>query len=106
MVTGASGGPFIITTVFQALSNRLDYGLGVSALMRAPRLHHQHLPYALRLERNGFEAAEAEALTHYGHEIRWFSHEDDGSIGATIDRRDGRWYGQSDPRITGLARGY
>lgn len=106
LVTGASGGPFIITTVFQAISNRLDYGLGVSALMQAPRLHHQHLPDALRLEMNGFEAAEVAALQRLGHEVRLFSHEDDGSIGATIERRDGRWFGQSDPRITGLAKGY
>jgi gamma-glutamyltranspeptidase / glutathione hydrolase len=106
LVTGASGGPFIITTVFQAMSNRLDYGLGVSALMRAPRLHHQHLPDALRLEMNGFEAAEVAALQRLGHEVGLFSHEDDGSIGATIERRDGRWFGQSDPRITGLAKGY
>jgi gamma-glutamyltranspeptidase/glutathione hydrolase len=106
LVTGASGGPFIITTVFQAISNRLDYGLGVSALMQAPRMHHQHLPDALRLEKDGFDAAVVTELQRLGHEVRFFSHEDDGSIGATIERRDGRWYGQSDPRITGLAKGY
>ena len=106
LVTGASGGPFIITTVFQALSNRLDYGLGVSALMRAPRMHHQHLPDSLRLEKDGFDQAEVSALQHLGHEVRLFERPDDGSIGATIERRAGRWYGQSDPRITGLAKGY
>jgi gamma-glutamyltranspeptidase / glutathione hydrolase len=106
LVTGASGGPFIITTVFQAISNRLDYGLGVSALMQAPRLHHQHLPDALRLEHDGFDAAEVRELQRLGHEVRPFSHADDGSIGAAIERRDGRWHGQSDPRIPGLARGY
>ncbi|MDH4065352.1 MAG: gamma-glutamyltransferase, partial [Acidobacteriota bacterium] len=106
LVTGASGGPFIITTVFQAISNRLDYDLGVSALMRAPRMHHQHLPDSLRLETNGFAEADVAELRRLGHEVRFFSHEDDGSIGATIERRDGRWFGQSDPRITGLAKGY
>ncbi len=106
LVTGASGGPFIITTVFQAISNRLDYGLGVSALMQAPRLHHQHLPDALRLEKGGFDEVEVRELQRLGHEVRLFSHPEDGSIGATIERRDGRWYGQSDPRITGLAKGY
>ncbi|MGE0462647.1 MAG: gamma-glutamyltransferase [Vicinamibacterales bacterium] len=106
LVTGASGGPFIITTVFQAISNRLDYGLGVSALMQAPRMHHQHLPDALRLETNGFDPAEVRELQRLGHDVRFFERPDDGSIGATIERRDGRWFGQSDPRITGLARGY
>jgi gamma-glutamyltranspeptidase/glutathione hydrolase len=105
LVTGASGGPFIITTVFQAISNRLDYGLDVSALMQAPRLHHQHLPDALRLEKGGFDGAEVAALRQLGHEVREFA-PDDGSIAATIERRDGRWYGKADPRITGLAKGY
>jgi gamma-glutamyltranspeptidase/glutathione hydrolase len=105
LVTGASGGPFIITTVFQAISNRLDYGLDVSALMQAPRLHHQHLPDALRLEKGGFDNADIAALRQLGHEVRDFA-PDDGSIGATIERRDGRWYGKSDPRISGLAKGY
>ena len=105
LVTGASGGPFIITTVFQAISNRLDYGLDVSALMQAPRLHHQHLPDALRLEKGGFDSAAIAALRQLGHDVRDFA-PDDGSIGATIERRDGRWYGKSDPRITGLAKGY
>ena len=70
LVTGASGGPFIITTVFQAISNRLDYGLGASALMQAPRLHHQHLPDALRLEQDGFAAADIAELKRLGHEVR------------------------------------
>ena len=92
--------------MFQAISNRLDYGLGVSALMQAPRMHHQHLPDALRLEENGFDAADVSELQRLGHEIRFFERPDDGSISATIERRDGSWYGQSDPRITGLAKGY
>jgi gamma-glutamyltranspeptidase/glutathione hydrolase len=106
LVTGASGGPFIITTAFQAISNRLDYGLAVSALMQAPRLHHQHLPDALWLERDGFDAADVATLQRLGHEIRMFDRTDAGSIAASIERRDGRWYGQSDPRISGSARGY
>jgi gamma-glutamyltranspeptidase/glutathione hydrolase len=106
LVTGASGGPFIITTVFQAISNRLDYGLGVSALMRAPRMHHQHLPDALFVETQGFTAADLAELRRLGHTVRDVQDVDGGSIGATIERRDGRWFGQSDPRLTGLAKGY
>ena len=79
---------------------------GVSALMAAPRMHHQHLPDALRLEKNGFDIADVAELQRLGHEVRFFERPDSGSIGATIERRDGRWYGQSDPRITGLAKGY
>ncbi len=106
LVTGASGGPFIITTVFQAISNSLDYHLGASALMQAPRLHHQHLPDALFLEEGGFAAADIAELRRLGHDVKFFARPDGGSIGATIERKDGRWYGQSDPRISGLAKGY
>ena len=106
LVTGASGGPYIITTAFQAVSNRLDYGLGASALMQAPRMHHQHLPDVLWLEKGGFAAAEVAELQRLGHEVKYFSNGDGGSIGAMIERKGGRWYGQSDPRITGLAKGY
>ena len=88
------------------ISNVLDYGLGVSALMRAPRMHHQHLPDTLRLEKDGFDPAEVTALERLGHEVRFFERPDDGSIGATIEKRTGVWYGQSDPRITGQAKGY
>ncbi|MBP7779761.1 MAG: gamma-glutamyltransferase [Acidobacteria bacterium] len=106
LVTGASGGPFIITTTFQAISNYLDYRLGVSALMRAPRMHHQHLPDALLLEDGGFSAADIAALRRLGHDVKFFAEVDGGSIGATIERRSGHWLGQSDPRLTGLAKGY
>lgn len=106
LVTGASGGPFIITTTFQTISNYLDYGLGVSALLRAPRMHHQHLPDALFVEASGFDEATRDALRRYGHVLRDPNEVDGGSISATIERRDGLWFGQSDPRITGLAKGY
>lgn len=106
LVTGASGGPFIITTVFQAIVNNLDYHLGASALMQAPRMHHQHLPDTLFLEEGGFAAADVAELRRLGHVVKFFARPDGGSIGATIERKDGRWFGQSDPRITGLAKGY
>ena len=70
LITGASGGPFIITTVFQAISNYLDYGLDASALMQAPRMHHQHLPDSLFLETEGFDASVLAALRGYGHTVR------------------------------------
>ncbi len=105
LVTGASGGPFIITTVFQAIVNNLDHHLGASALMQAPRLHHQHLPDTLFLEEGGFAAADIAELRRLGHDVKFFA-PDGASIAATIERKDGRWFGQSDPRVTGLAKGY
>ncbi len=105
LVTGASGGPHIITATFQILSNRLDHGLDLGASMSSPRFHHQHLPDRLELEQDGFRAELVRALQALGHEIRWYAPAD-GSLSATIERRDGRWWGASDPRTGGLALGY
>ena len=91
LITGASGGPFIITTVFQAISNYLDYGLDASALMQAPRMHHQHLPDSLLLETAGFDASVLTTLRGFGHTVRDVADVDGGSISATIQRRGGTW---------------
>ena len=92
--------------MFQAISNYLDYGLDASALMQAPRMHHQHLPDSVFLETEGFDASVLTALRGYGHTVRDVADVDGGSIAATIQRRGATWIGQSDPRITGLAKGY
>ena len=60
LVAGAAGGPKIISAVFQVLSNVVDYGLDAPAAVAAPRLHHQHQPDRLLLERaEGAAAADA-----------------------------------------------
>jgi gamma-glutamyltranspeptidase/glutathione hydrolase len=106
LVTGAAGGPHIITAVFELVSNLLDYGLDVGASIRAPRFHHQHLPDVLCLEKGGFGDAGADSLRRLGHHVESFEVCDGGSIAASIERRDGRWWGASDPRAAGLAAGY
>jgi gamma-glutamyltranspeptidase/glutathione hydrolase len=42
-VVGSPGGPRIITTVLQVVSNMIDFGLPVSEAVSRPRLHHQWL---------------------------------------------------------------
>jgi gamma-glutamyltranspeptidase/glutathione hydrolase len=64
LVAGAAGGPKIISAVFQVLSNVVDFGLDAPAAVAAPRLHHQHQPDRLLLERaEGAAAADAAAAT-------------------------------------------
>lgn len=108
LVTGASGGSFIISTVFQLISNRIDFDLGVVASMSVPRMHHQHLPDVLRLERAGFTETQTRSLQSLGHEVQTFDvwSDDEGAVAATIERRGGQWHGFADPRIGGLAEGF
>jgi gamma-glutamyltranspeptidase/glutathione hydrolase len=107
LVTGASGGPYIITTVFQLLSAVLDHGQDVGAAMSGPRLHHQHLPDSVAMEKDGFEPATATALERLGHRLTFFEVPSTGwTIAATITRKDGRWRGMADPRLHGSAAGH
>lgn len=104
LVTGARGGPRIITAVFQVISNVIDYHMSLAAAVDAPRIHHQHLPDVLYFERDGLTAAQIDSLSALGHTVE----SRDGYIGnaPTILHRDGVWQGIADPRQGGLAEGY
>ncbi len=102
LVTGASGGGHIITTVFQIMSNVVDYGLPIDAAVSAPRIHHQHLPDTLLYERGGLPDSVIAALRAMGHAL-----EPAGNlaIGASIERTPGGVQGMADPRVHGRAQG-
>ncbi len=103
LVTGARGGPRIITATFQVLSNVIDHGMPLAAAVAAPRIHHQHLPDLLYYEHGGLLPREIRALEALGHEVTTRP-----TVGnaPSILRRDGRWVGAADPRLGGLAAGY
>jgi gamma-glutamyltranspeptidase / glutathione hydrolase len=103
VVTGARGGPRIITAVFQVLSNIIDYGMDVGTAVHAPRIHHQHLPDALQYERGGLNDDVVAGLRAMGHTV-----EPRGGVGTapTILRRGGVWRGIPDPRTGGSAAGF
>ena len=117
LVAGAAGGPRIISAVFQVLSNIVDFGLDAPAAVAAPRLHHQHQPDRLLLERAatggaaddaagatgiGFDDATLEALQRLGHRL---GHEaslaDVIAIGVGPDGR--AMVGAPDPRRAGTS---
>jgi gamma-glutamyltranspeptidase/glutathione hydrolase len=102
LVTGARGGPRIISATLQILLNVIDYGMDAGAAVSAPRIHHQHLPDTLRLEPGGFTQAQIDALRALGHNIA------DGSVAAapTVLRKARLITGTADPRTGGLAEGY
>lgn len=104
LITGARGGPRIITAVFQVLSNVVDYDMELAAAVNAPRIHHQHLPDILYYEPDGLMEWQIRALRALGHTVEPRS----GTIGnaPSIVKRDDRWLGTPDPRSGGLAAGY
>ena len=104
IVTGTPGGSTIITTVFQAISNVVDFGMNVVDAVHAPRVHHQHLPDQIQYERNGLRPAVVAELEAMGHAVS----ERSGVSGDVqmIVIEDGRITGWSDPRRGGKAIGY
>ncbi len=103
LVTGASGGPRIISAVYQVLSNVLDFGMDVGSALAAPRIHQQHLPDVLYSEPQGLTSDVLQALEAMGYRTPSM-----GAIGdaATILRRGSVWTGMADPRSGGNAEGY
>jgi gamma-glutamyltranspeptidase/glutathione hydrolase len=106
LVTGAQGGPTIITTTFQVVSNVIDYNMDVAAAVRAPRVHHQHLPDTLQYERGGLTPATLDALRAMGYATSPVSPNGDLGFAASILRRNGVVHGAYDPRVHGAAEGY
>jgi len=104
MVTGTPGGSTIITTVFQTISNVVDFGMNAADAVHAPRIHHQHLPDRIQYEPNGLRpnvVARLEALGHTVSERPSMS----GDV-QMILIEDGRLTGWSDPRRGGRAIGH
>ncbi len=70
LVTGSPGGPTIINTVLQIVSNVIDFGLSATQAVEAPRIHHQWMPDSLSYERNGLGADTAALLKSLGHSFK------------------------------------
>jgi gamma-glutamyltranspeptidase/glutathione hydrolase len=104
MLTGTPGGSTIITTVFQTISNVLDYGMDAVDAANAPRVHHQHLPDQIFYEQGGLDARTVRELEAMGHTVV----ERNGTSGDVqlILVEDGLLTGWSDPRRGGRAIGY
>lgn len=98
IVTGASGGPTIITATFQVILNVLDFGLDVDKAVSSPRFHHQHLPDAIFHEPGGLDAELEQALRDKGHELKERAYVGNA---ATLVRTPEGWRGNADPRQHG-----
>ncbi len=97
LALGGSGGPRIITSVFQVLQNVLVWGQPLSDAMSAVRLHHQWLPNEVYFDRDP-PTKLAEALQRAGHEL---SEKHKTGVVQAIYVNDGVFQGACDPRKGG-----
>jgi len=104
LITGARGGPRIISAVFQIITHVIDYDMQLGEALSASRIHHQHLPDMLYFERGGLPEETVNGLEARGHKVS----EREGYIGSgpTIMRTAAGWAGAADPRSGGLAAGH
>jgi gamma-glutamyltranspeptidase/glutathione hydrolase len=103
LVTGARGGPRIISATSQIILNVIDHRMSLADAMSAPRVHHQALPDSIRLEKGGFDPAVITRLTAMGHHV----YESSGiASAASIMRVKGGYEGMDDPRSRGGAVGF
>jgi gamma-glutamyltranspeptidase/glutathione hydrolase len=104
LVTGARGGPRIISAVFQLISYVIDHRMLVEQAMKSPRVHHQHLPDVLYHEMGALSPGEIATLTAMGHSVQ----ERPGSVGSanSIMKVGIIWQGMPDGRSGGVAKGY
>jgi gamma-glutamyltranspeptidase/glutathione hydrolase len=102
LVTGSPGGPTIINTVLQVISNVIDHGMPVAQAVEAPRIHHQWMPDVLTYERYGMSADTATALRARGHQLKERASYEGAYQGdaatIAINPHTGVQHGAADPR--------
>lgn len=97
-VAGGAGGPTIITTVFQQISNVLDFGLDFGAAVSAPRFHMQHLPDEVFYEKDGLAEPTKAKLEAMGYTFQERGHIADAPA---IGHAGPEWVGVAEPRRKG-----
>jgi len=106
LITGSPGGPTIINTVLQVITNVVDFGMAVQPAVDAPRINEQWMPDVIGCESHGMLPETIAGLRAKGHFIEEVGRQGDAETIA-IDPNDGRIYGASDPRNAGAkAVGY
>jgi len=103
---GSPGGPTIINTVLNVITNVVDYGMNMQEAIDAPRIHHQWLPDELVFEPYGLSGDTQNALLRRGHKLAKPRTLGDCE-GIMIEEKTGMRLGSVDPRRSdGLAVGY
>jgi gamma-glutamyltranspeptidase/glutathione hydrolase len=105
IIIGSPGGGRIITTVFLALLNILDFKYSLNLAVDKPRFHHQWQPDYIQYEAGAFSQNEIDILQRYGHALQQVS--DYGNVCAILVNWDRHiYYGHADRRGYGEALTY
>jgi gamma-glutamyltranspeptidase / glutathione hydrolase len=103
---GSPGGPTIINTVLQVITNVIDFDMNIQQAIDAPRIHHQWLPDEIIYEPYGMSADTFRALEERGHKITDRPRYMGDAQGIMIEEKTGVRLGASDPRGGGEPVGY
>lgn len=101
LAIGASGGPRIISAVFNVILNRFEFGMGISDAVAAGRVHDQWRPNELRVEKYEFAPEVLNHLRSMGYTLA--ESPALAKIQAIEHFANGRTWGVADPRGEGAA---
>lgn len=104
MAVGSPGGSKIITTVFQVVTNVIDYKLPLKEAVHKPRFHFQWLPDFLYYEEGAFSETLLSQLKAMGHTPK--SRAAIGQVEAILRLPNGQLEGVSDIRGDDDAQGF
>ena len=104
--TGSPGGPTIINTVLQIITNIIDYKMDIQQAIDAPRIHHQWLPDEITYEPFKLSVETQDALEMLGHKLVSNPRFMGDAHGIMIEPGTGIRLGASDPRNDGVPLGY
>lgn len=104
LILGTPGGSRIISMVLLAiLGLEANPAPEVTALVSAPRFHHQYLPDRIEVEPDAFSPEVLDELTLKGHVLHLAAGKWGNMQAVWIDRASGRAFAASDPRVAGGA---
>lgn len=96
MVVGTPGGTTIITSVFQCITNVIDFNMNMTDAVHSKRFHSQWQPDVVFIEKEGMPAATQDKLKSMGHKLQERPYI--GLVEAILIQANGKMEGVADNR--------
>ena len=106
IIIGSPGGRTIINTVFQTISNIIDYKMSLKDAIESSKIHHQWFPDEIKYEKSKIPINVLNELEFLGHNL--IKVENLGNLmGIKFDEKSLKYNGYSDSASPdGEAKGY